>query len=424
MKKSYTIALFGSYGGHNAGDDAILSSMINDISRLIPSVNFILLTNIPSFYKRLLNNDKVKMFPFSPLSKYEVPKRFRKIKSLRKLIQMRYFGIGFYGFQAINSIFKADAIVMTQNLFFDYKLLNPFFNCLFPWSVEIPFAKMLKKKVVAYNTGLGPINTNQGRNMLKRILSNCDFISLREHEGLDFIRENHIEVPVYLGADPVFNNEPTQKEEAVGLFKKEGIDFSKPILGININAYIDRWVITEGEGLTKKEFITMVSSAVKGIIDREGIQPVMICTNHGDLEIIKELRDTIDPDTVILDNYKYNHHQLMGMIGCMDFILGTRMHACVMAAAMGVPIVSISYAPKVKHFMRLIGIGDYSNDINKLSETDLKNNLLSGWKHRDVLKKEIEKRLPDLRKKASYPALILKKLLRDEPINSEEWVVE
>lgn len=220
MKNSYSIAIFGSYGGHNAGDDAILSSIIRDVSRSIDGVNFLLLTNVPSFYKRLLNNDKVRMVAFSPLSKDEVAKRFHRIKTFRRFMQMRYLGIKFYGLQAIYSILKADAILMTQNMFFDYKLSNPFFNGMPAWQFEMRLANMLRRKLVAYNTGLGPIRTERGRKMLKRILSSCDFISLREHEGMDFIRGNHINVPVYLGADPALNNDPTPKEEAMGLLKK------------------------------------------------------------------------------------------------------------------------------------------------------------------------------------------------------------
>ncbi|GAH54080.1 unnamed protein product, partial [marine sediment metagenome] len=75
----------------------------------------------------------------------------------------------------------------------------------------------------------------------------------------------------------------------------------------------------------------------------------------------------------------------------------------------------------VKHFMRLIGIEDYSNDINNLCEINLENCLLLAWKNRDVLKRKIEKMLPDLKKKASYPAVILKKLLRGEFIDTEDW---
>jgi polysaccharide pyruvyl transferase WcaK-like protein len=338
---------------------------------------------------------------------------------LQKIYRLRY-GVNYFSYNSIYAILKSDALIISGGVFFDYKLFNPLFNFIFSLYFVLPIAKIMGKLVVPFNTGLGPIRTERGRKMLKGILSSCDFIGLREHEGLDFIRENYINVPVYLGTDPALNNDPTPEEESIELLKKEGVNLSRPILGININVYIDQWVITGEKGLTKREFIQIVSDAVKKNIDEENIQPVMVCTNYADLGIIKELRDVIDPDTVILDNCKYDHHQLMGMMGCMDILIGTRLHACVLAVAMSVPVVSINYTPKVKHFMQLIGMEDYSNDIDNLNKTDLENRLFLAWKRRDALKREIEKRLPDLKMKASYPAVILKRLLQGEPIDTEE----
>jgi len=420
MKKSYTIAIFGSYGGHNAGDDAILYATIKSITNFMPEADFLILSNNPNSYVNDLKAFSIKFLKKSPTSNSDVPIILRKSNIIKKLYRLRY-GVNFFSYNSIYAIIKSDAIIMCGGVFFDYKLFNPLFNFIINWYFLLPIAKKMNKYVVSFNTGLGPIRTGRGRKMLKKILTSCDFISLREYEGLDFIRKNHINIPVYLGSDPALNNDPTPKEEAMELLKKEGVDFSKPLLGVNINIYIDQWVITGNQGLTKKEFISIVSSAIKKFIHRENIQPVMVCTNYADLEIIKELRDAVDPNIVIIDNYKYNHHQLMGMIGCMDILLGTRMHACVLAIAMNVPVVSINYVPKVKHFMRLLGIEGYSNDIDNLDEINLENCLLLAWKNRDILKRKIEKMLPDLKKKASYSAVILKKLLRGESIGTKDW---
>ena len=100
---------------------------------------------------------------------------------------------------------------------------------------------------------------------------------------------------------------------------------------------------------------------------------------------------------------------------------GLTLKAAVLAVAMDVPVVSINYTPKVKHFMHLIGMEDYANEIKNLNEMELECCLLSAWRHRDTLKREIEKKLPDLKKKAIYPAVILKKLLQGESIYSEGW---
>ena len=49
MKSYYKIRIFGSYGAHNAGDDAILYATIKSIINFIPEASFIVLSNKPNF---------------------------------------------------------------------------------------------------------------------------------------------------------------------------------------------------------------------------------------------------------------------------------------------------------------------------------------------------------------------------------------
>lgn len=415
--KRKIISVFGSYGANNAGDNAILYSTIKSIACHIPEVDFLVLTSRPDLYAEDLKPFSVKFLRKGPTPKGETPSVIRNIVILEKLYRLRH-GIGFFSYNSLYLILKSDAVIMCGGLFFDYKLFNPFFNFIFPLYFLVPIARKMNKYLMPFNAGLGPVKTSQGRKMLRRILSSCDLIALREHEGMDFIRENRINVPVYLGADPAINDDPIPKECAMQLLIKEGLDLSRPIVGINITSYIDRWVVGRKKRLTEKEFIQIVSGAVKRIMIREDIQPVMFCTNYMDLEIIKELRDAIDPETVIIDNYKYNHHQLMGITGCMELLVGMRLHACILAIAMGVPVVSINYAPKVKHFSEIAGMGNYANDIETLNSIDLENRLFMAWRVRQGLKDEIERRLPDLKRKASYPAVMLRDLLHGKPVDT------
>ena len=72
MKNSYTIAIFGSYGGHNAGDDAILSSIIRDVSRSIDGVNFYKFASAPDadqwFLRAMLESEVAGDHDFDDIS--------------------------------------------------------------------------------------------------------------------------------------------------------------------------------------------------------------------------------------------------------------------------------------------------------------------------------------------------------------------
>ncbi len=420
MKPPYTVTIFGNFSAHNAGDDAILFATMKSIESILPDSKFIILCSNRQRYKLDLKDFNVKFLKKSPTPKAEIPPILRKTNLLQKMYRMRY-GVGLFSYNSIYAVLKSDAVILSGGLFFDHKLFNPFFNFILPLYFLLPVAKRLKKYVITFNTGLGPIRTVRGVKMLKSVLNQCDLISLREVEGLEFIKDNHIKVPTYIGADPAISNDPIPRALSIEILKNEGVDLSKPLLGVNVNLYLDQWMVGGEKQLRKKEFVTVVSSAVKKAAAEAKIQPVMVCTNHGDLEITKELRDAVDPGVAVLDNYRYNHHELMGMMGCMDLLVGMRLHACVLAAAMGVPVVSINYAPKVKSFMHLMGLDAYTNEIIDLDENHLSNSILDAWRLRHILRRQIEKNLPDLKMKGKFPAVIIRRLFHNEPIRAMEW---
>ena len=51
---------------------------------------------------------------------------------------------------------------------------------------------------------------------------------------------------------------------------------------------------------------------------------------------------------------KYLSEQTLSIIGCMDVLVGVRLHALIYAAVMGVPMIGISYDPKVDSFLASI----------------------------------------------------------------------
>ena len=51
---------------------------------------------------------------------------------------------------------------------------------------------------------------------------------------------------------------------------------------------------------------------------------------------------------------KYLSEETLSIIGCMDVLVGVRLHSLIYAAVMGVPMIGISYDPKVEAFLASI----------------------------------------------------------------------
>ena len=51
---------------------------------------------------------------------------------------------------------------------------------------------------------------------------------------------------------------------------------------------------------------------------------------------------------------KYLSEETLSIIGCMDVLVGVRLHSLIYAAVMGVPMIGVSYDPKVDSFLASI----------------------------------------------------------------------
>jgi len=386
MKK---IAIFGSYSGHNAGDDAILYSVLTTLSEKFKEVKFIIPVKRPHFYKKEFSEFNVEWVPLGK----------------------KYLSKKFFGWQPYYAILKSDCIIMTQNMFFDYKVNQRGFNVLKDWNLQIRLAYKLGKKIIGYNIGFGPIRTEFGAKLVQNILSKCDFIILREHEGKEEIRKlEGVVCPIYLGADPAINNTPISKKESEDILSEFNFETDKPLIGINANKYIGDFEITNSK-LTQDKYVSILSEYANYLNKTYKTQLVVISTSFDDYEINKEVFDNIKAPKCFIENHQYKHDEIMGIMGKLDLLVGTRMHACVLSAAMGTPIISINYVPKVKHFLDLIELKEYSIEPDDLTLDKLKSFTEDILKEKEAIVSNLRERISNLKNLEKKAASELQKIV-------------
>ena len=59
------------------------------------------------------------------------------------------------------------------------------------------------------------------------------------------------------------------------------------------------------------------------------------------------------PADVLPDGY--TNGELLSLVGNMDLLLGIRLHALIFAGVMGVPMIGLSYDPKIDRFLASVG---------------------------------------------------------------------
>ncbi len=92
---------------------------------------------------------------------------------------------------------------------------------------------------------------------------------------------------------------------------------------------------------------------------------------------------------------------LLANIASCDLMIGMRLHALILAAAVGVPSVALSYDPKVDAFMQGSGQGDAVYDLARPDPDALQSLLTGVWAERASRSEALRAALPGLRARAA-----------------------
>ena len=83
--------------------------------------------------------------------------------------------------------------------------------------------------------------------------------------------------------------------------------------------------------------------------------------------------------TVLTDEYTTS--ELLSLVANMDLMIGVRLHALIFAGVMGVPMIGISYDPKVDRFLRSIGEKPV-NDLQDITTASVLKEVRRKWNER------------------------------------------
>jgi polysaccharide pyruvyl transferase WcaK-like protein len=363
MRRGARLCILGSNSGRNAGDAAILSSIVDNSYTLNRELSYEVPTSNCAFVRRL--------FPDKPVKPVSI---------------MPWTGsIRFLGISTVASILRSDAVLITDGIIFDIRLFNPLFNFLILLACIIPFARLCGRKILCFCVGVGPLDTAPGRVLARMVCNLCDAVMVREQSSYDLLLDVGVRKELLeIYADAAFVNQPSPEETGGEVLNEIGCPASGKIVGINVNTYIDMW-LRASSSLNREEFTTEFASAVDAVIERAGVRVVFTITQIMDIRIADEIMGRMRhrDSASLLSNRDYSHHAIMAAMGGMQLFVGMRLHSLILSSAMYVPVLGLAYAPKVRHFMKMLGMEDMIFELDEITGDRLASAIVNAWHVRD-----------------------------------------
>ena len=304
------VVVCGAYGRGNAGDDAILEAILQEMRSIDPDMPITVLSKNPENTRLTY---RVRAVHRSNLPLWLLAMRHSKL----------YINGGGSLIQDVTS---------SRSLWF--------------YLHNISTAKRLGNQVQMYGCGIGPVLKPRHRALAARILNGCvDVITLREPDSLEELNSMHVVRPqILLTADPALTLGRAGEDMTDSVLLRAGI----PPHGNYLCFALRRW-----KGFEEKA--PLFGAAAAYAYQTYGLTPVFAAVDkHQDPGASQLAARELTVPHYFLNNAG-NAGEIIGVLSRMRVVVSMRLHALIFAAGQGIPLVGVVYDPKVSSFLRYIG---------------------------------------------------------------------
>jgi len=317
---------------------------------------------------------------------------------------------------------EADVVVdLSGDSFGDNANLRVFIkHCL-----DILAASALGKPIVSLANSPGPFTRILRRFCGKFVLNRMSVITLREPESFRILQDLSVRAPVIVTACPAFHLEPASDERVKDILKSEHVgDVEGPLVGVTLcgyNLYSDPTWGRPRSLDDLKLFIPTMKFLLDELKAKVLLIPHVYRTNpwtgehiHGpDYLILRALAQLVDNRyygrRLILMQGCYSVSEIKGVIGKLDLFISGRLHAGVAGLSQCVPTVLVAYGHKHIGFARLLNMQKYVHQGRDPRE--LLNIVREAWVQRAMIRRELQERVPVVKKLAEVNVIILRDLI-------------
>lgn len=374
LQKNDEIIISGYYGFKNSGDDALLEAVINDIKVHRESPNITVLSANPK----------------------ETAQRYR-VNAINRLNP----------FSLMRHMKKAGLLVSGGGTLIQDATST---KSLIYYLTVLRLAMNRGVKTMLYSNGIGPLKNKVNISRAVKVLNKVDAITLRDPESLKVLKEIGVTTQAVVTADPVFGIESFNREKGRKILATFGVTESeRGIIGVSVRKTKD----------TCNSFEENVARVCDYIIEKHNHNIVFIpMQTNKDEGVSRNIMSRMKNKSYIIDT-RLSVEDIISVISATEGCIGMRLHSLIYAAIANVPLMGISYDPKIKGFLDYTSQTLYA-DIDEFDESkgcEMADKLIT---NREDLKKNLKEQYEILKEKSKRNGEIAVKLYERGSVNLEE----
>lgn len=329
----------GYYGYDNAGDEAVLAAILEQVSNLAPGAAFVVTSGAPRQTERLHAGEK---YSLRAVARDDFKTLWRELRECDLFIS----GGG--------SLLQ-DATSL-RNIIYYIGLIR--------------MAQFARKPAMVYAQGIGPLTRKLSQQLTSGALQHegTKALIVRDPESKALLERIGVRREIEITADPVWALTPGQEMEK-GQSTSSQSTFGESTFPRNGS---QRWMVSLRSWLdaTTPDSEAVLLRAIREAAKRENATLRFLTMQpERDRALIESLG--VAPEE-IFDTSALSPRAVMRLTKECDLMIAMRLHALIFAAAQGVPCLAISYDPKVSSLAKMMGapviVNASASELDKLQK--------------------------------------------------------
>jgi polysaccharide pyruvyl transferase CsaB len=363
------IGISGSYGGLNVGDEAILTTTLEEIRASVPDARIVVFSRNAAHTEVFQRADRV--VPVRQIGRDEATAEVRRLDLLL---------IGGGGI-----LYDKEAAVYLR---------------------EAQLAHELGVRTATFAISAGPLKTIESRRVVATTLNKMDAITVRESLAKRLLEDIGVRQEIQVTADPalLLTPEPFGRD----MLEHEGIRTSRPLVAISV-----REPGPAAPDLEELGYHALIANAADFVVDRLEADLLFVPMERADIrQSHAVIARMANPERAWVLKGEYGPRQILGLMQHVEMVVGMRLHILIFAAISRVPFVPLPYAGKVAGFLEALGLP--ATILQEEHVGPLLASIDRSWDWRHKLKDQLEERMPTLQDRARETARLVCRLVADE----------
>jgi polysaccharide pyruvyl transferase CsaB len=304
-----SIAIVGSYGGLNMGDEAILTAMVASLRERVEHLAVTVFSRDAEHTRSHHDVDTV------------VAARSCTRDEARR------------GVDAVDLLLLGGGGILYDGEARHYLRL-------------VRLAQQAEIPTMAYAVGAGPLTYAEDQRQVRDALALMCAVTVRDDGTRQVLEQLDLECAVDVTADPALLLRPEPLDRA--RLREEGVPDGRPLVGISL-----REPGLAAPDLDVSGYVALLGHTADFVADRYGCDVVFIPMEVGDIRLAYGvMARMLRAERAHVLRGGYRPAELLGLMAHLDLVIAMRLHVLMFAALTGTPLFPLPYAPKVTDFLR------------------------------------------------------------------------